>query len=187
MRRLIPSLLVIATAITAGCAKRIPPATTTTPATTRVELNNGGAVTLATNATVSELTSTVLAPVDRAWGIIEGVYADLGITAGVRNNEERRIGNEAIKVRRRLGSMSLSRMLDCGGTPGAPNADTYEVTLYVMTRLLPDAEGRTVVASTVTATARSTNFGRDVACTSLGTLEQRIVDRLRERLAAGRD
>jgi hypothetical protein len=82
---------------------------------------------------------------------------------------------------RRLGKASLSQFVDCGGNAGgAANADSYAVTMTVLSRVTPASGGTgSVVTTQLLASARPvTVAGNTVQCASTGRLEQAINQRL---------
>src|SRR5690606_40865365 len=80
------------------------------------------------------------------------IYESLGIPITRVDATSHIIGNEGLKVRRRLGDAPLTRYLDCGSGQGGPNADTYEVHLAVLTEAreaAPDRESTRLNSSHV--------------------------------------
>lgn len=133
---------------------------------------------LATVATVAPAVSTILAPIDRVWRALPAVYDSLGIPVDRLEHDKHIIGNPGFELRRRLGGVPLRRYLDCGDAQGGPSADTYEVTLSVLTELQPTETG-TSAATVVQATARPVTFaGERTACKSTGRLERRVAELL---------
>ena len=76
-----------------------------------------------------------------------------------------------------------SRFLDCGRGPMANYADSYQVYLWTDTQIIPGSGGARV-ETVLRANAQARDTGGDpIPCASLGTLERRIVELLRERVA----
>jgi hypothetical protein len=75
----------------------------------------------------------------------------------------------------------MSTYFDCGTGLGGPNADRYEVTIYMMVQLLgPLAQG-TMVRTVVDAFAKPRDVsGNAVHCVSKGVLERRVVELMTE-------
>ena len=93
-------------------------------------------------------------------------------------------GNEGMKIRQRLGSVQLSKYIDCGQAQIGPSADSYDVFLTVMTTLQPVNAGETEVATMVEAAARPISFGQEYSrCTSKGTIENAIAAMLAAKVA----
>lgn len=125
-------------------------------------------------------TSVLGAPLSAAWQVLAEVYDDLGIPVTESDPVAHQLGNPGYRSRR-IEGRRLSRYLECGFRIGIPNADTFDVTLMVVTRLTPVADSTRVV-TTVDATAKPRGeAGSRVQCGSRGSLELRIVELLAER------
>jgi hypothetical protein len=112
----------------------------------------------------------------RIWNALPAVYDSLGLPITDRNIEGRSIGTTSLKLRRKLGNVPLSRYLECGDTQGSPSADSYDVLLTVITRLVPSGD-TTAVITKVDALARPTFVaGEYVNCGSTRLLEKRFFD-----------
>lgn len=87
-------------------------------------------------------------------------------------------------LRRSPRSLPLRRYVDCGGLAGAPNADSYDVTLSVVTEARKDGANASIVPTLVEAVARpATSRGDAFRCVTLGALERRIADLARAKAA----
>lgn len=125
-------------------------------------------------------TSVLGAPLSAAWQVLAEVYDDLGIPVTESDPVVHQLGNPGYRARR-IEGRRLSRYLECGFRIGMPNADIFDVTLMVVTRLTPVADSTRVV-TTVNATAKPRGeAGSRVQCGSRGSLELRIVELLAER------
>ena len=126
-------------------------------------------------------TSVLGAPLSAAWQVLAEVYDDLGIPVTESDPVAHQLGNAGYRARR-IEGRRLSRYLECGFRIGIPNADVFDVTLMVVTRLTPVADS-TRVFTTVDATGKPRGeAGSRVHCGSRGSLELRIVELLAERL-----
>ncbi len=185
-----PVIAVLTLVACAGQQRGTTPSSTPTPAPTtpRVTPPVGPTITLETTASNSRSTAMLRGfyP-DQVWKQLPAVYEELGIPITRLDSAQHVIGNEGLKLRRRLKDVPLSRLLDCGGGMGMSNADSYEVYLTVMTRLRPAADGGTQVETVVDASAKPVAFNTSasVACTSTGGLERRLHERLTERVKGG--
>lgn len=179
LRPLVPLVLLAACAPASSSAP--PPAQPNLPS--RV-LQAGGSTDIRLNNEAAPEAMRVAAEAARVWELLPAVYAELQIPLGTLEPAQRRIGNTRISLRRRLADAPLSRYLDCGsGLTAAPYADTYLVTASILTTLQPAEGSATDVFTTVSASARNPGTSSDpLACSSRGTLEQRIVELLRQRL-----
>ncbi|MDE2974764.1 MAG: hypothetical protein OXU64_08615 [Gemmatimonadota bacterium] len=123
-------------------------------------------------------------PVERAlaWGVLPGVYQQLGIPVANSNPQSFQVGNLGFEVQR-VDGKRMNHFLDCGTSRGGPIANSHQVTLVVLTKLGEVSEERTEVSSVVDGSAvhRST-AGYPVACRSRETLEELIADRVAEAL-----
>lgn len=123
------------------------------------------------------------ASADRIWKALPGIYDSLAIPLGVLDARARVIGNEGFVIRRRLGKVALSKYLECGRSQMEPNADTYEVTMSVVTRLAVLDSVQTRVTTMVEASARGLQFaGQGTQCATTGTLEIRLQQLLKDAL-----
>lgn len=116
----------------------------------------------------------VNAPVANVWSVLDEVYGRLGIPVGLSHPAELEFGNGQFRARGVEGER-LSKYFDCGRGPLGPHADTYEVTLSVITRLVEASTDSTVVVTTSEGSAKSRGTsGNPLYCASNGTLELRI-------------
>jgi len=120
--------------------------------------------------------SVVNGTVDATWSALQSVYASLEIPLTFRDEAKKSLGNTSFRTRRRVGSVPMIRVVDCGGESGMPNAETYDVTLEVSSLLQADGEGKTRLQTLVQGTGRrpSGGGGSDMRCTSIGGLEKKI-------------
>lgn len=178
MRRLI----VLSAALLSACASsnRTDPAAQATERTVDVLNTNGTVpVSMRTTHVATQSGRSYRASADAVWNALPAVYAGLGIPIAERDPATRTIGNPSYKLRRRLGDLPLSRVLDCGSTQGSPSADTYEVLLSVNTKVSQVTADSVEVVTLVDGRARPVAFTADyVNCGSLGALEKRFFDRL---------
>lgn len=117
------------------------------------------------------------APLDSVWLALPRAYELLGIPDAGVDAERTMFGNPGYRARRIEGER-LSKYVDCGmGSTAIPNADQYEVTLSVLTRLTAGQDGGTMVVTTVEATGKPRAVsGNPVYCQSKGTLEARVAE-----------
>ncbi len=192
--RTISGVSMLSLALLAGCASSqasdepAPPA----PARETVRISTTGAAGMATTGTSSvELSSspnvgivTLAAPMDRVWTELVAVYAALGIDVSTVDRAGRIIGNPSLKIRRRLGTVNLTKYIDCGSTQGAPSAESYEVLLTIHSQLQSPTPNNTTVTTTFQSMGRPVSqSGEYRSCTSTGALEKSIGDILRTRLS----
>ena len=153
-----------------------------TPTTTRIE-GPSTVITLTTMPTTNSSRTTIDAPVDSVWGALAQVYQALEIPVTIFLSDQRVIGNQAAKIRRRLQGEQLTKYFDCGSSAGMQNAATYAITMAIRTQLLPDPTGGTTIVTRIDATGVNPNFSNTpVSCSSTGALELRIAAMVRERV-----
>jgi len=126
----------------------------------------------------------VPATVDQAWPALMQAYQDLELGPGRIDPASHTLGHSGLVAARRLVGERLSRLFNCGSNMTGPVANQSRITLVLDTRLeaLEDSavlvtlvEGTAVPFEATEATGRR--------CASTGLLEQRIHERLLERLA----
>ena len=134
----------------------------------------------------TEVNSTLVsASPDQAFQALSAAYAQLQIPVTDLNQGARTLGNSAFRVRRRVGDVQTVRALDCGGDSGMPNAETYQLTLTIQSRVTASDAGGSVIQTTLDGTGRNptTAASSDVRCSSRGVLEKRIADLVKATLA----
>lgn len=173
-------LTMVCLAAAVGCVSGATGGGTTSavPETVRVVTGTSTAMTASMLNSASANGGTVAFPEDRVWAVMRAVYDSLGIPVASFDAATKTIGNTGLRLKRRLGEVALSKYINCGSTQGFPSADTYEVFLSVTTSVRPAASGpqATQISTTVDGQARPITFsGEPVRCSSLTTLESRIV------------
>lgn len=123
------------------------------------------------------------APAD-VWRVLPSVYESFTIPVNSVDSKTKVIGNNGYNIRRRLGSIPLPRLLDCGTTQGGPSAETYDVKFSILTEVRAAEGGGSAIATTIDAMGRPAAFsGEYVRCSSTGVLESRIADAVKAKLA----
>lgn len=128
---------------------------------------------------------SVHATPEQVWAVLPNVYDELGIPEVVVDDRNRRLGNAEFQPRR-IGGSRLSRYLDCGSSIGVPSyADSYAVTMSLVTRVVEGTGGMAAVQTQIHAAAKPRDVrGEPILCTSRGTLEHRIFEAVAERIRA---
>jgi hypothetical protein len=135
---------------------------------------------------ITEVNNTiVMAPPDKVFQALSAAYGTLGIPVTEVNQGSRTIGNAAYRIRRRIGDVPTMRAVDCGGDSSMPNSETYQLTLTIRSRVVPNDAGGSVIQSTVEGSGRNptTSATSDVRCSSLGALEKRIGELVKKTVA----
>ena len=175
---------------TVGCAAKTSSKTSDfggSSVQTAVLQNAQGSATGINMVSTTEVNSVLVnAPVEKAWAALQEAYTTLAIPVTELNQQTRSIGNNAYRVRRRIGDVPTMRALDCGGDSGMPNAETYQLMLTVKSRIIPNDAGGSVVQTTLEGTGKNptTAASSDVRCSSMGALEKRIADLVKAKVAA---
>ena len=154
---------------------------------TAVIQNAQGAARGINMVSTTEVNSVLInAPVEKAWAALQEAYTTLTIPVTELNQQTRTIGNNAYRVRRRIGDVPTMRALDCGGDSGMPNAETYQLMLTVKSRIIANDAGGSVVQTTLEGTGKNatTAASSDVRCSSMGALEKKIADLIKAKVAA---
>ncbi|MCU0634123.1 MAG: hypothetical protein MUE41_04540 [Gemmatimonadaceae bacterium] len=119
----------------------------------------------------------------QVWTQLAAVYDEAKIITNVRDSVAGEIGNLSLVQRGRLWKQPLSRFFDCGASMSGNNADSYKVSLALVSWIVPHGAGSTVwtaVAAGGRDVSGTSNHSR--TCQSVGQLEGTIHDALRERL-----
>jgi hypothetical protein len=119
------------------------------------------------------------ARLDRAWAFLPEVFRGFGLDVALIDPATHTVDGQKVRARGQFAGNMYSKYLDCGDTRGAPNANRYEITMHVVTRLAPAGE-RTLVATTVVAEGRfSETGGTAVPCAANGEIAKQVLTALR--------
>jgi len=134
-----------------------------------------------TEASVTQRTFQV--PPEQVWAVVPGVYERLEIPITTADPAAREIGNTGYLARRVEGKR-MNSYLDCGTQLGGAVANSHDVTLSVVTKVIAQEGGATGVRTVLDASARArATSGNPVHCQSRGVLEERIGRLIAEALA----
>ena len=174
-------LIVFATAV--GCSSSNVARSAPAPETVRVVGGGAGAIAMGMNASAADAhAATIAAPLADVWRVLPAVYESFGIPLSTVDSTTHSIGHSGFNIRRRLGTVPLVRLIDCGSTQGGPSAETYDVRMAVTTQLRASDAG-TIVSTTVEPMGKPVAFsGEYIRCSSTGSLESRIADAVKSRL-----
>jgi hypothetical protein len=172
---LLAGLCLLAACAAGGSSPELAPRS---PVTTQTMVSGPGGSTMAMNMVndAAAVGTTVNGTVDATWSALQSVFASLEIPLSFRDEAQKRLGNSAHRVRRRVGSVPMIRAVDCGGESGMPNAETYDVTLEISSVVTATPDGKARLQTLVQGSARRPSSGavNDVRCTSIGGLEKKI-------------
>jgi hypothetical protein len=178
-------LLALVTTATLGCAGATGTTTgattgdiapTPTVTTTRIVTSGGSTVTAGTMAVDLDVRLLVTGTPDQAWAVLPTVYQQLGIPAEVNDPRGRTMGVANWRVRRLIGKTRATQYVDCGSSGTLQNAETYQLTLSILSSVRPNPKGGAIVTTAISGTGRNpiTSSNADVRCVSTGDLELKI-------------
>jgi hypothetical protein len=125
--------------------------------------------------------------VDALWKVLPAVYEEMGLSVTTVNPAQKLIGSDNIKLRKSLKGTPLSRYFDCGQTQIGPNADDYEISLTMLTRLVAASAGSSKVELTTIVSARPVARRQNPQnCVNLGNLDAKFLTALKAAAASGR-
>jgi hypothetical protein len=117
----------------------------------------------------------VAATPDKMLAALNAAYADLGIEVKLWDPPHGEVGNKNFTKMYRLAGASLSNYLGCGTTTNGDAADTYRVTLSLVSHVAPAASGSTVL-TTLSAFAEDLASSKGaISCETRGTLEDKVL------------
>jgi hypothetical protein len=128
---------------------------------------------------------TVAAPPQRAWVEVVRAWSTLRIPVTRADTIAYRIGGSTQPLGL-IGGQKPSAWLDCGRGIAEVYADQYEVTFSMAMRVMP-RDGGSTIESIIRATARPRDVSTEsFRCSSLGTLETRVAEMIRQRTGTER-
>ena len=118
--------------------------------------------------------STIEASPDVVFSALAAAYQELGIDVKFLNSTTREVGNKRFPKMYDLGGVRLSKYVGCGSTETGPVADSYRVTMSIVSQVTPSGTGSRV-STQLTAYAEDLGSSKGtLSCLTLGALEQRI-------------
>lgn len=127
-------------------------------------------------------TDVVAASREAVWSALVASYAELGLEVNHLDSASGQMGLRSVRVPRRVGGERLSTYLDCGTGLSGTIADTYRVTLTMLTGVAPGAGGmRLTTDIAAQAVSNEGASGAPVRCSTKGRLEERLHAMVRER------
>ena len=116
----------------------------------------------------------VNAPPPVTLAALNSAYADLGIEVKLWNPQSGEVGNKNFSKMYRLAGKPLSEYVGCGTITTGQAADSYRVTMSLVSRVTPSGSG-SMVETQLTAYAEDIGSSKGtLACLTLGTLEERL-------------
>lgn len=182
---LLSAVAVLAAACASSGSSSVAPPTTMTPVTQRI-VTPTSAVAFNTVNVNSGSNITIVTTVDAAWTALNVTYNEFKIPVTTLVDKDHLIGNDAFKVRRRVGNLPMQKLLDCGSSQGIQNAETYDILMSISSTVVPNPKGGVNLMTRIDATGKSPNFSRDasVNCPSTGELEKAIAEAVRKKVGS---
>jgi hypothetical protein len=181
MRALSPSVLLL-TSFVIGCAssgKDPGKETTVTPSTSNLVVGSSamGTMSIGTTNTYTAVSVNIAVSPDSAFQVLSRAYAMLEIPVAPVSMS-RAVGNDEIKIRRRIAGIPMQNVLDCGDKMGTPNAETWDIHMNLLSYVQPGANGGSAVYTRIQAMGNPTDLSnRDLTpCSTKGELEKKIGD-----------
>ena len=179
MRDLRPFVALLAfTTACASASSGAPPAeTTAAPATTQLVMGGGASKSLNTTNEYTAVSVTVPVSPDSAYQVISRVYAMLELPVAPVD-VKRAVGNDEIKVRRRIAGIAMQNVLDCGDKMGLPNAETWDIHMNLLSYVEAGPNGTSNIFTRIQALGNPVDgSNRDLTpCSTKGELEKKIGD-----------
>jgi hypothetical protein len=188
MRHTSPALLLLVLGTACATAKPGGSETTVAPSTTSLVSANPGSATMhigMTNSYEAMATAVSVGP-DSAYQVLTRVYAMLEIPVAPVG-AKRAIGNDEIRIRRRIAGLPMQNVLDCGDKMGLPNAETWDIHMNLLSYVEALPDGKAQVLTRIQAQGNATDISnRDLTpCSTKGELEKKIGDMV-VKLIAGK-
>jgi hypothetical protein len=117
----------------------------------------------------------VEAPPDKVMAALNAAYADLGIEVKLWDPPHGEVGNKSFTKMYRLAGASLSQYLSCGLTTNGDAADTYRVTLSLVSHVTRATGGSTVLTSLSGIAEDLASSKGTVTCETRGILEDKVL------------
>ena len=134
-------------------------------------------------ATLHEDLSLAVPP-DSVFAALKAAYADLGIEVKYSNPGTGEIGNLEFVRMHRLAGDRITDFVNCGSGITGPAADNYRITMLLVSTVKAEGTGSRVETRFQARGVDSTQGVSAPAsqCQSLGTLEQKLHNALKEKL-----
>jgi hypothetical protein len=128
----------------------------------------------------------VKATPDKVWPALLKAYAALGVTIEILDRPTGRVGNARFQKMHRFAGQPLSKFLNCGNTFSGPAADSYRMTLGVLSTMRTVSDGTEIETQFSAEGQNIEGASHDpVSCASTGALEERLKEILDDYLRAG--
>jgi hypothetical protein len=128
----------------------------------------------------------VRAPADVVYRAVLEAYKTLNIPPGNTSGELGIVGSERFERMRTLANAPMSLSFSCGDGATGPNADSFRLTIAIVTWVKPASGGNTTLGIATAASGEAIEGVRrnPRECGSLGRVEEKIVKEVK-RLTGG--
>lgn len=166
--------------LTLGCASAPAEGTAATHATLEArDVPGAGNLRFDFNPESGVSADSVRAPAVVAWRVLPQAYARFGL--GTTSHAAARVVTSQSNVRRTIGGVRLSRMLDCGSAAGSPRADNYTIALSIASRVDSAGPAVAMLRTRVNAIGHDVSVtSHPVQCSTTGYLERQIANAVQE-------
>jgi hypothetical protein len=153
--------------------------TTVTPQTTSLVVGSSamGTMNIGTTNTYTAVSVNIPVSPDSAFQVLSRAYAMLELPMAPVSMK-RAVGNDEIKIRRRIAGIPMQNVLDCGDKMGLPNAETWDIHMNLLSYVQAGPNGGSQVFTRIQALGNPTDLSnRDLSpCSTKGELEKKIGD-----------
>lgn len=173
------SILLLALSTACASSSSSGPQTTVSPSTTSLVVGSSamGTANIGVSNTYEAIATAVPLAADSTYKVLTRVYAMLEIPVAPVATKMA-IGNDEIKIRRRIAGMPMQNVLDCGDKMGLPNAETWDIHMNLLSYVQTTPSGTSQVFTRIQAMGNPTDVSnRDLTpCSTKGELEKKIGD-----------
>jgi hypothetical protein len=183
-RPMVPVVMLVAIFVSACASSQANPPVELSAGSQRISTPQGTGTTIGGPvAAQAGIAARFTSPPDSVFAALQSVYREIAVPLTIVDPAGRQIGNQSLRTRRRLGGAPMQSYLDCGGSSGQPNAETYDISLSLLSYVTVAGKEVTLVTR-MSATANDATIGRGNAmnCSTTGELEKRIETMTRAKL-----
>lgn len=157
-----------------------------TPTTVQVQTPDAGTINLAMVNEDRAESHILKGPIDQVWKMLPAVFGEMQLPVNLYVDKDHQIGTKGARFRGRIGKTRMAQYVTCGSDiTGEDKANSYEVTLDVMSAVGAVENNQTNLLTRVTASGRPlATSGEPVRCTSTGLLERRIANAVTLKLGS---
>lgn len=116
---------------------------------------------------------------DSVFALLRAIYPAVGVEIKLFDPPHGEIGNRNFSNYYRLKGIALRNYVGCGTTATGPGADTYRVTMSLVSYVFGDGKDGSNVTTRLEARADDTGLSKGmISCTTTGMLEGRVNEQL---------